>query len=120
MKTATHLAPTSCHKANFRTTAFLALCALASLNVVAGPQTSTVPVTRSARVSLADLDLKTPEGARAARERLRETARRLCTQVADSLDLSHQPNFVKCVDDTLAKALKQVATPALVAGARGR
>jgi len=37
--------------------------------------------------------------------------------VADREDLSRQPNFVACVDETLAKALRQVATPALVAGA---
>jgi UrcA family protein len=107
MKTATHLAPASCLKANIRTTALLALCALASAGAVAGSQTGTTPVTRTAIVSLADLDLSTPEGARAARERLHQTARRLCAQVADSLDLSQQPNFVKCVDETLAAALRK-------------
>jgi UrcA family protein len=107
MKTATHLASSSCLKANIRTTALLALCALASASAVAGSQTGAAPVTRTAKVSLADLDLSTPEGARAALQRLHQTARRLCAQVADSLDLSHQPNFVKCVDDTLAAALKK-------------
>ena len=107
MKTATHLASSSCLKANSRTTALLALCALASASAVAGSPTGAAPVTRTANVSLADLDLSTPEGARAARERLHQTARRLCAQVADSLDLSHQPNFVKCVDDTLAAALRK-------------
>jgi hypothetical protein len=97
MKTATHLAPASCLKANIRATALLALCALASAGAVAGSPT--------------------PEGARAARERLRKEARRLCSQVADSEDLSHQTNFVACVDETLANALRQVAGPALVAGA---
>jgi UrcA family protein len=117
MNTATHLAPARCLKANFRSAALLALCALTSASAVAGSQTGAAPVTRSAKVSLADLDLSTPDGARAARERLRQTARRLCGQVADSLDLSHQANFVACVNETLAKALRQVATPALVAGA---
>jgi UrcA family protein len=117
MKTATHLAPASCLKANIRTTALLALCALASAGAVADPQTGAPPATRAAKVSLAGLDLSTAAGARAARERLHQAARRLCTQVADSLDLSHQANFVKCVDETLAKALRQIAAPALVAGA---
>jgi len=107
MKTATHLASSSCLKANIRTTALLALCAFASASTVAGSKTGAAPVTRTAKVSLADLDLSTPEGAHAARERLHRTARRLCGQVADSLDLSHQPNFVKCVDDTLAAALRK-------------
>ncbi|SRR5258708_7577154 len=117
MNTATHLAPAYCLKANIRTTALLALCVLASAVAVAGPQTDTAPVTRSAKVSLVGLDLSTPEGARAARERLRETARRLCTQVADSLDLSHQSNFVACVEESLMKAQGQIATPSLVAEA---
>jgi UrcA family protein len=107
MNTATRLAPASCLKADIPTTALLALCVLASA-AVAAPPTDTTPVTRSAKVSLADLDLSTPEGVRAARERLRGTARRLCTQVADDLDLSHQPNFVACVDETLAAALRKV------------
>jgi len=116
MNTATHLAPASCLKANFRTTALLVLCALASAGAVAGPQTGASPPTRSAKVSLAGLDLSTAAGTRAARERLHQAARRLCAQVADSLDLSHQANFVKCVDETLAKAVGQFAVPARVAG----
>ncbi|MFI4869714.1 MAG: UrcA family protein [Steroidobacterales bacterium] len=73
------------------------------------------PDSRSARVSLADLDLTTEAGVRAAQERLHQAARRLCSQLADSEDLGHQPHFVKCVDQTLAAALRQVALPALVA-----
>jgi UrcA family protein len=123
MNTATRLAPVSCLKADIPTTALLALCVLASA-AVATPAAETAPVTRSAKVSLAGLDLSTPEGARAARERLRETARRLCTQVADDLDLSHQPNFVACVDETLAAALRKVtetgASTATAKAARAR
>jgi len=65
-------------------------------------------VTRARDVSLADLDLATPEGLRAARERLRTMARRLCAELAHSRELSYQPNFAACVDDTLAGALAQV------------
>jgi UrcA family protein len=67
------------------------------------------PETRAVKVSLADLDLSTLEGRRAARERLHETARRLCSQLVDIQDLSHQPNFVACVGDALNDALRQVA-----------
>jgi UrcA family protein len=126
MNTVTRLAAASCLRADILTTALLALCALASA-AVAAPPTDTAPVTRSAQVSLAGLDISTPEGARAARDRLRATARRLCTWVADDLDLSHQPNFVACVDETLAAALRKVteigAPPATAkaaqTGARG-
>ena len=65
-------------------------------------------VTRARDVSLTDLDLATPEGLRAARERLRTMARRLCAELARSRELSYQPNFAACVDDTLAGALAQV------------
>jgi UrcA family protein len=71
---------------------------------------------RSMSVSLADLDLTTAAGARTARERLHQAARRLCSELTDSLDLGHQPHFVHCVDQATARALRQLAPPALVAG----
>jgi UrcA family protein len=59
---------------------------------------------RAKQVSLADIDLSTVEGQRAARERLHQAARHLCSQVADDLDLSHQANYLTCVDLAMAKA----------------
>ena len=70
-------------------------------------------VSRSARVSLTDLDLSTPEGAQAARERVRATARRLCGQLIDPLDLGLSAHFVACVDRAVAAALRQIAPPQL-------
>jgi UrcA family protein len=72
MNTATRFAAASC---GLPTTALLALCLLATA-APATPTTDAAPVTRSAKVPLAGLDLSTPDGARAARERLRGTARR--------------------------------------------
>jgi UrcA family protein len=91
-----------------RTAGLMALLVIAPVLVLA--ETPPVPAadTRAASVSLADLDLSTPEGARAARDRLHETARRLCSRLVDLQDLSHQPNFVACVDEALAHALRQV------------
>jgi|SRR6266853_395135 len=63
-------------------------------------------VTRAANVSLADLDLSTLEGFRAARERLEAMARRLCAELARS-NLAYQPNYAACVQDSLAGALRQ-------------
>jgi UrcA family protein len=97
--------------AGLPTIALLALSVLASAAEAAAPTRDTAPVTRSAKVSLAGLDLSTPDGARAARERLHATARRLCAQVADNLDLSHQSNFVACVDEALAAALTALSLP---------
>jgi UrcA family protein len=68
-------------------------------------------------VPIAGLDLSKPQGARAARERLRQKARKLCAQVADELDLSHHRNYLACVDESVAKAMQQVAPPTIVAGA---
>jgi UrcA family protein len=90
------------------TAGLMALLAIAPVMVMADTPPVPAPDMRAVRVSLADLDLSTPEGARAARERLHETARRLCSQLADGQDLSHQPNFVACVGDALADALRQV------------
>jgi len=64
-------------------------------------------VTLGASVSLADLDLSTLEGAAIARQRLDAMARRLCNELARRQDLSYQPNYAACVQDTLAGALTQ-------------
>jgi UrcA family protein len=65
----------------------------------------------SAKTSLAGLDLSTPEGMAAARERVHQTARRVCSRVAHSTDLAPQPNFIKCVDATMTSALQQLSGP---------
>jgi len=88
-----------------------AICSIGTLAAVAGAAPSSTPVVHSTSVSLSDLDLSTTDGRRMARDRLHETARRLCSQVAASQDLSHQANFVACVDATLANALRQLDTP---------
>jgi len=59
---------------------------------------------RAKKVTLAGIDLSTLEGQRAARERLHQAARKLCSQVADELDLSHHENYLACVDSAMAKA----------------
>ena len=64
-------------------------------------------VTRAARVSLADLDLSTLEGALAARRRLEAVGRHLCAELARDRELQYQPNYAACVHDTLAGALAQ-------------
>jgi UrcA family protein len=63
---------------------------------------------RARTISLADLDLSTVEGQRAARERLHGVARRLCSQVADELDLSHQTNYLACIDMAMAQAERRL------------
>jgi UrcA family protein len=81
----------------------LTLCAL-SLAAFSFPnrQGSTPPSTRSARVSLAGLDLSTPEGARGARERIRQAARDLCSRNPGQRSLDW------CVDEVVAAAQRQI------------
>jgi len=69
--------------------------------------------TRMAQVALADLDLSTPEGARVARDRLQEAARRLCAQLAESRDVGRSWHLRVCIDATLASALRQIGSPTL-------
>jgi UrcA family protein len=61
--------------------------------------------TRTKTVSLSDLDLSTVAGQQAAHERVHQMARKLCSQMADELNLSHQPNFVQCVEEAMAQTL---------------
>jgi UrcA family protein len=116
MKTDAQLAFSSCLKPIVGGTTLLALCVMGSADALAGSEVD-ASVTRSAKVSITRLDLSTPQGARAARERLRQTARKLCAQVADELDLSRHANFLACVDESVAKAMQQVAPSSIVAGA---
>jgi UrcA family protein len=101
----------------FRSAVLLALCALATVAEADTPPPTKhkvvlgTPDSRSAKVSIADLDLTTLEGAAAARKRLDQIARHLCQQVADEGDLSKHANYLACVDETLAKALQQAVLP---------
>jgi len=91
----------------------MALLVIAPVALMANTPPAPALETRAARVSLADLDLSTPEGVRAARDRLHETARRLCSQLEDMRSVAHQPTFVKCVDESLEDALRQITGPLL-------
>jgi len=68
--------------------------------------------TRTANISLADLDLSTLEGARIARERSEAMARRICGKLAERQGLSerltYDPSYDTCVHDSLAGALAQL------------
>jgi UrcA family protein len=68
---------------------------------------------KSTSVSVADLDLSTNAGIQAARERLHRAARKLCDEVLEPSSISHQPDFVRCVDQTMADATAQLEGPML-------
>jgi UrcA family protein len=100
-------------KTSVRAAAVLTLSVIAATAAVAAQPSYSANNTRSKTVSLADLDLSTPAGMNAARERVKKTARRLCVLLADPADLSHQSNYVKCVDDAVTGAMLQVTEHAL-------
>jgi UrcA family protein len=68
-----------------------------------------------AHVSLADLDLATPQGSRAALARLRTMAQRLCWQMGDSVRASNRATMAACVRETLARSIEQLSAKALLA-----
>jgi UrcA family protein len=80
----------------------LALCALAAAMFLIGKEGSASPATRSVRVSLAGLDLSTPDGARYARERIRKAALDLCARNPS------QRSIDWCVDQAMAAAQRQI------------
>jgi UrcA family protein len=92
-----------------------ALCVFGPAVAGAQQQSASADATRSTQVSLAGLDLSTPEGINSARDRLRGTAVRLCTQVVDDHDLSQHSNFLKCMDSTMTNALRQITAAGTVA-----
>src|SRR5260370_3862019 len=89
-------------------TILMALFGIAPDPTIADQHAATAAVSRVADISLADLDLSTPEGMRAARERLHAMAQRVCAEPAVGRGRSSQPNFAACVDTTLAEALRHI------------
>jgi UrcA family protein len=91
-----------------RAAAMVALFALTSAVALADQP----PATRIANVSLAGLDLSTPEGARAAYERIKTTAERLCFQVESD---PFPETYARCVRETLADVIRRINARTLAA-----
>ena len=69
----------------------------------------------TATVSLADLDVSTPEGAQAASARLAKLAQRLCLNFRDARRVSDWATYTDCYRETLANALRQAKLPVIAA-----
>jgi UrcA family protein len=100
--------------------ACIALFAVAPPAALADPPTAPAPHALESKVSLADLDLSTPEGARAAHKRLRKRAESLCRQLWDSTSASFRWSYAACVKDTFANAIQQLNAAALASADRPR
>ena len=73
------------------------------------------PATRSAKVPLAGLDLSTTAGARAAYERIKSTAERLCFQLGNIREIDHMEAYKMCVNEALADAVRRINAPTVAA-----
>jgi UrcA family protein len=78
------------------------------------PPAAATPESLVETISLADLDVSTPEGIRAARARLAKVAQRLCRKLGDARRVSDWATYTDCYRKSLADALRQV-TPSVVA-----
>ena len=88
--------------------AYITLFAVAPPAALADPATAPGPHTLEVKLSLADLDLATAEGVRAAHERLRAKAQYLCRQLWDDNSASFRWTYAACVKETLANAVQQL------------
>lgn len=118
MNAETHLPYSISPRTTLRASTLLALCALAPAGAFADPPKAPAVETRAATVSLSGLDLSTPEGVRAAHERLRIVAQRLCAEVGNNRTISFRETYSACVRETLARAVQRIDAPTLAAHLR--
>jgi UrcA family protein len=100
------------HK-NFLATAVAAL-ALAAASAQADTQHS-VELAPEISVDYAASDLETEKGVQNVYRKLRKAARRVCGIDGGFLNLSEKTLAQKCVDDTLASAVRKIDRPMLTA-----
>jgi len=80
------------------------LCGMAGASAIFADNVSNDPYDAvSSKLTVADLDLANPTDVAIARERIHQLARKLCDRVEDKLSLSHQPDYVRCIADAMAK-----------------
>jgi UrcA family protein len=96
----------------------MALCTIGLGTAVDAQRPASADDVRMAKVWVADLDLGTTAGMKAAQGRVQKVAQRLCAQVSQIDDLSRHDNYLKCVDASVTAAMQQLKGPALAALAR--
>jgi UrcA family protein len=96
----------------------MALCTIGLVAAIDAQRPASADEVRLAKVSVADLDLGTTAGVMAAQARVRQVARRLCTQLEQMDDLSRHDNYLACVDASVTAAMQQLKGPALAALAK--
>jgi UrcA family protein len=99
--------------------ALMALCAI-GITVAIGARMTAHAADLSAVVALGDLNLSTDSGMQAARERVHQTARRLCEKAVEPWSLSRHVDYVRCVDEATAAGAGRLQHSWLVASAKTR
>ena len=90
------------------------LLATATLALGIGSAAQAAPLdqhTVSTVVRFGDLDLSSPDGAKAARVRLAKVAQRLCRKLGDTRRASDSATYADCYRETLANAVRQLRVP---------
>jgi UrcA family protein len=95
--------------------ACIAISAVAPLAAFADPPAVPATHTLESKVSLADLNLSTEKGLRAAHKRLERKAEHLCRQLWDSTSATFRWTYAACVKETLAEAGQRLNAPAMAA-----
>jgi UrcA family protein len=95
--------------------AAIVACTLFAGAAFADPPAAPAADIRAAKVSLAGLDLSTPEGAHAAHARIKIVAKRLCFQIEDPSEIDHLEAYQMCVLKTLADTVRRINAPSLAA-----
>lgn len=94
---------------------FYALVATAFTAATAQAQTQSIELAPSISVEYAAGELDTDKGAENVYRKLRKAARRVCGIDGGFLNLNEKTLAKKCVDDTLASAIRKLDRPALTA-----
>jgi UrcA family protein len=99
-------------KAFLRPVALAAMLAVVANSVLAeSPSAPAKAESVAATVSLADLDISTPDGIRSAHARLARVAQHLCRKLGDNRKVSDPATYADCCRETLANALRQLNVP---------
>ncbi len=98
---------------NKLSTLVFATCAALSLVSMSASARDEI-VTKSEVVRFGDLNLSSDAGVRALYKRIRQAARKVCSQANDSVHLE-QRNFRACQDKAVADAVGKVNRPSLTA-----
>lgn len=98
--------------------ALAAIFALAPAMLMAAPPSGTSTEVVSAKVTLTDLDLTNSAGQLAAKDRLSETAHRLCQKFFDSRKIDNRTTLEGCYRETLDTALQQLSAQSTTAASK--